>query len=288
MQKIKAKLPIGFKLLVEESFTGANQEKIFVFEHIENKRKLYAKLCSPEDIKKGYIWEILTPEALKELKIEESVNSEYYSHTNYIVEESAGDDDEQERIRKETEEFMKKQKERNSQVVINLVSGKQGEGEESLDDVKSERDDLKAKLAIIAKKKYDKRKAEALQRGAKEGQVDTLEKLMEWEKNPTYVDPTRRGSSGTLTLQGQSSTGSLSFDTQLEMIQYLQRKIHSRRSSPEEKRECQLVKNELWRKFLKGKAGEAKDQGFKKIEDSGTPLLTKFYEEWRKREKGED
>ena len=107
MKSIIALLPEGFNLVIGESFTGSDNEKIFVFEHVKSKKKLYAKLCSPMDIQQGFIWEILTPEALKELNVEESVNSEYYSGTGKVIEESVAEDDEQKRIREETEEFIK-------------------------------------------------------------------------------------------------------------------------------------------------------------------------------------
>lgn len=284
-QRIKTQVPKGFAIVVEESFQSLDGNQIFVFEHIASKKKLYCRLCSISDLKKGYIWEVLTPEALKELKIEESVNSEYYESKPYTVEESAGEDDEQERIRKETEEFMRKQKEKNSQVVINLVGkGSEGEGK-SKEELETELEDYKNKLTIIAHREFERKKHTL---GAPDW-IKSPSDLKDWEENHGNIDPTTRRSSGTLTLEGQTSTGAgMAFADQAEMIQYLQRKIHSPRSSPEEKREAQAVKDELWRKFLSGKKGKARNEGFDPIRDEGTPLFTKFYEEWKKREKGED
>ena len=278
MKSIIALLPEGFNLVIGESFTGSDNEKIFVFEHVKSKKKLYAKLCSPMDIQQGFIWEILTPEALKELNVEESVNSEYYSGTGKVIEESVAEDDEQKRIREETEKFLEEQKKKNSQVTINLVSkGNQGEDVEEL---RAENEDLKNKLSIIASRKFSEKRAKL---GAPDS-ITTPEELMAWEANKGNIDPTSRGSSGTLTLSGQGNSGSdVEFTDQKEMIEFLQRRKAS--GTLEEKREAKAVLDELWRKMLSGKAGKARNEGFDDLEDEGTPLLTKFHEEWKRRKK---
>jgi len=292
MQKIKARIPEGFKMLVEESFQGVNQDRIFVFEHIKTKKKLYAKLCSLEDIKQGLIWEVLTPEQLKELKIEESVNSEYYEGKTYVVEES-GEDSNLWRPEEETLEEWKKRTGRKGNLtkeqleeltaktgVVNINIGSQGNEGKSKEELESENEDLKNKLSIIAARRFEEKKKQLNAPAS----IKTVEELMAWQAEK-QADPTRRTSSGALSLEGQGNTGGVEFENQQEMIDFLQRRKAS--GTAEEKREAKAVLDELWRKMLKGKEKAGPEQKID-IEDEGTPLLTKFYEEWKKREKGED
>lgn len=290
--KIRAKVPEGFVMLIEESFIGANKSKIFVFENIKSKKRLYAKLCSPEDIKIGLVWEILDPEDLKELEIEESANIEYYIKERLIEESATGIEPWNPTSGESFEDYKRRMqgkqikgeitKKQLDDVLtaggsVNIYLGGESKSEDnSKDELMQENEDLKNKISIIAKRKFDSKKKLL---NAPE-YIRTPEELMDWEKIRGNLDPTEKSSSGTLSLAGQTAGGSgMEFESQEEMIAELQRRKNSPKASPQEKREAKAILDALWLKSIKGKiqTGELKDEG--------TPLLTKFLEEWRKRRK---
>lgn len=80
--------------------------------------------------------------------------------------------------------------------------------------------------------------------------VKSMEELQEWQKTKktsTDADPTRKPSSGTLTLEGQSSGSEEGYDSEAAMIRDIQRRCHSK--DPEVAAEAKAIKRELFRKW---------------------------------------
>lgn len=116
------------------------------------------------------------------------------------------------------------------------------------------------------------------------GKVSELQGLKDAHRQASIdADPTRKASSGTLTLSGQSNTGSgTEFASQAEMIEELQRREKSGKTA-EIREESSKILNFLWTKMLKGKKGKARHEGFDDLQDEGEGLLEKFQKEYRKR-----
>jgi len=80
--------------------------------------------------------------------------------------------------------------------------------------------------------------------------VKSMEELKEWEKTKKAskdADPISKPSSGTLTLQGQTSDSSEGYDSEAAMIRDIQRRCHSK--DPEVAAEAKAIKRELFRKW---------------------------------------
>ena len=80
--------------------------------------------------------------------------------------------------------------------------------------------------------------------------VKSMEDLQEWQKTKTAstdADPTRKQSSGTLTLEGQSSGGEEGYDSEAAMIRDLRKRSHDK--NPEVAAEAKAILKELFRKW---------------------------------------
>lgn len=285
---IRAQIPSGWKMVVEESFNGLNGEKIFVFEN-DKKQRLYAKLCEPEDLMKGLIWHILSPSELKALKIEESYNQSAYE--NYYIEESAPEDlwDPEKESLQEYKNRTGRDPKRGSiskegiedltRGEVHIHLGNQGEGEEDIETLRAERDDLKNKLSLMAHQEMN-RKIAALKKAGYTGRLETLEDVKNAEAS-FDADPTRQGSSGTLSLEGNIEGNSEGYDSVEEMIDDLHRRKASG-DTPEERETASKILTELLRKAISGK----KQKDFKThVEGKEDTTIKGMNEEWRKRRK---
>lgn len=132
LKTIHAVLPKGFKLIVSETTLPEN---ILCLENAK-KQRLYIRIASPRELLKPqpqWIFEILSIEDMQKhgLKIEESYNQEL-TNKPYIIEESANgeeNDDFEEGLPPEALEAIKKHKQKQSQVVINIHGKGSNEGE---------------------------------------------------------------------------------------------------------------------------------------------------------------
>ena len=136
IKTIKAKLPEGFKLIVSETTLPKN---ILV---LKNKKgqKLFIRIANPKELlkpKPQWIFEILSLEDMQKhgLKIEETYNHELAKKGLYVEESSSegeDDDDFEKDLPPEALEAIKKRKQKQSQVTINISGqkGKEGETEE--------------------------------------------------------------------------------------------------------------------------------------------------------------
>jgi len=80
--------------------------------------------------------------------------------------------------------------------------------------------------------------------------IKTPEELVEWEKaNKALIeaDPTRRTSSGTLTLEGQTAGSEEGYDSEAAMIRDLRKRSHSK--EPEVAAEAKAILKEMFRKW---------------------------------------
>jgi hypothetical protein len=258
---IKAKLPKGFEIEVQESKNWL-PKGILVLVNDKNQR-LYVKIAKPEDILKGIIFEVLTPEECKELNIEETYNQEVYVKKRlYQVEESASEDSDSELWNpdKETIEEFKERTGKSKgkisakglealssgQVHIHLNSEEKGKenfsekfGSHMLETLKQRC--LENNVEYI--EPTDVSDVEALLSA-----VGVAEKRAEREAL-RKADPIGSGSSGQIPLSNQHEVrGSRkqTFSSHEEMVNFLAEVEKS--GSEEEKKEAHEILNELWRK----------------------------------------
>jgi len=142
-KQIKAKIPESWEICVEETQKLGYGNGILVFTDTNTNQKIYVKLCKPEDIQKGLIFEFVDPNYLRELGVQETVIEESYNtslvrksqvHEKFI-EESSGDGketpEEYEAWKQKQAELLGQQKPKQpSNLVIN-INNKPTEGETS-------------------------------------------------------------------------------------------------------------------------------------------------------------
>lgn len=292
---IKAKLPTGFRMLVEESFNGLSGERIFIFEN-EKKQRIYAKLCEPEDLVRGFIWHILSPSELRLLEIQESYNETVYGEGK-TIEESVPEDElwnpEQETIEQYKARTGRDPKKGSISAKgikdlaskageVNIYVSGQKEGENpSAEELQVENEDLKNKLSLIAHKEFNVR-AKNLRNKGYTGRLETIDDLKEAEAE-IESDPIKKKSSGTLSLESNLSGGSHGYDSYEEMIDDLQRRKRSKNAT--EREEATKILNELMRKAIAGK----KQKDFEtNVEGGEEATIEGFKKEYRKRKEGVD
>ena len=78
-KQIKAKIPESWEICVEETQKLGYGNGILVFTDTNTNQKIYVKLCKPEDIQKGLIFEFVDPNYLRELGVQETVIEESYN-----------------------------------------------------------------------------------------------------------------------------------------------------------------------------------------------------------------
>ena len=163
-KQIKAKIPESWSIEVEE--TAHLDNEVLVFTDSNTNQKIYVKLCKPEDIQKGLIFEFVDPSQLRELGVSETVIEESYNTTllrksqvreQFIEESEQGkmSDVEYENWKKEQQRLLAEQKQKASNLTININTDKkptEGEGTEE-----KEPFDLEAKQIEIFKQFNDER-----------------------------------------------------------------------------------------------------------------------------------
>jgi len=167
---------------------------------------------------------------------------------NFAVEETS-----QEEIKKETAQWMEEQKKKNQAITINLVnSTKKTEQDknESVEDeikrLKEDNEDLTQKLLLVAEKEFERKKREL----NAPSWIDSPETLMKWEKDQT------KGGVGTVSLSTEqlrserNSPMEDGFDSNEEMIDYLQNLKHN--GNEEQRQYAKGVLDRFWQKTLLG------------------------------------
>lgn len=147
-------------------------------------------------------------------------------------------------------------------------------------ELKAENEDLKNKLSLIAQRRFNAKKKSL---NAPDS-IRTPEDLKDWEENRGNIDPTQRGSSGTLSLAGQTTDfgSGTAFESQTEMLAELQRRAHSGKTMAIREESSKILAF-LWEKYLRGKKGKARHEAFEEMKDEGEGLIKKFQREYRKR-----
>jgi hypothetical protein len=163
-KQIKAKIPESWVIEVEETQKLGYGNGILVFRDSNTNQKIYVKLCKPEDIQKGLIFEFVDPNYLRELGVQETVIEESYNTSlvrksqvhEKFVEESVPEHKEtpEEYEKWKAEHALAEQKPKQpSNLVIN-INNKPTEGEGTED---KEPFDLEAKQIEIFKQFNDER-----------------------------------------------------------------------------------------------------------------------------------
>jgi hypothetical protein len=142
--------------------------------------------------------------------------------------------------------------------------------EETLEKVRMERDDLKAKLEMVADVEFNKAK----QRLGAPDFIETPEQLEKWQKeqnkNPEVT--TGGGASGKTPLSEPSSSGVKEYETYEEM--YADVVERTKHSDPKVRAEAQAIQKQLFEKLIQKKQ---RSYVFEKEADLGTNEL------WEKR-----
>lgn len=233
--KIEVKLPEGYNIEVQES--AHLPEGILLLTNGE--KRLYVKLCPESEIMKGYIFEIVNPTDFKKLGIEETVaeNTNLYKEKGLIIEETASDDAEHEKIVKETDAWMEEQKKKNAgQVTINIV-GQKPKGSEDKTPTSEE----------FAEEAEFERKLRLLNQGLKK--VEQEDALAEAEENEYNVKDSGKGTLPLSKAQREHESNrsdDKSFGSHSELISHLKSEIRKGNETAKE----QYV--QLVNKCLKG------------------------------------
>jgi len=286
------KLPKGWVLLVEES---KSLPKGILKLKTDKEKILYVKAS----LDPNTMFEVLTSEELKELGI---AVEESYSHSEekpYVVEESESSEEKSDvwNPQKESlEEYKKRMSGKQAHIDVNAVELLRGE----LEQERLNREDLEAKLLIVAEKEF-KRKKEEL--GCTDESIDSPDKLKGWAiahktgksedelRAERKADPIGKGAGGQAKLSQAKGTKSGEYDSYEQMIDDL--RIKSKSSDPEIVKENQALLVELFKRSIKGRIES--DKPFKYEDTSQIPLKEqlpshKEFLEWKKRlleQKGE-
>jgi len=141
-KQIKAKIPESWVIEVEETQKLGYGNGILVFRDSNTNQKIYVKLCKPEDIQKGLIFEFIDPSYLRSLGLEESCIEESFNaslHKKPQLPEREFEESEQgkmtdveyENWKKEQQRLLAEQKQKASNLTININTDKKPEGETS-------------------------------------------------------------------------------------------------------------------------------------------------------------
>jgi len=230
-KQIKAKIPESWVIEVEETQKLGYGNGILVFRDSNTNQKIYVKLCKPEDIQKGLIFEFVDPNYLRELGVQETVIEESYNTSlvrksqvhEKFVEESVPEHKEtpEEYEKWKAEHALAEQKPKQpSNLVIN-INNKPTEGEGTED---KEPFDLEAKQIEIFKQFNDERVFDA----------KTKEELVSFTTNLINEGlASRKGNStpsGSMPLSKEQITGSSGkegFESETEMIADLKKREQS-------------------------------------------------------------
>jgi len=298
--RLKMDLPEGWSILVQESKAWL-PKGIFCF--TTPKGRVYCKISKLEDLLKGIVFEVLSPKECKDLNIEESYNEALYKEHVYTVEESSGEGKSQAEIKKETEEWMKKQKEGKG-VEIHIHGGKSKqngkEGDFATEFGKTmlqnlERNCIKHDVEFTEPKTIDDVLA------LKEA-LETAKEAIERESSSNSE---KKGAAGQIPLSMQSGKGAAKgeYESYKSMIKDLYRKA---KASPDKqvRAESKAILDDLWFKLARaqeklGKGSFVYTEGEEpsrkthkepeivvgKQSDNEKGLIEELNEEFRKREK---
>jgi uncharacterized membrane protein YkoI len=263
------------KVDIEESVKYVDQGILVL---TNGKRKFYARAKATGD--KQYPYELvpLTSDEMKKFGIEESFQGDQSNDWHVDVEESEG----QEETGKTHKVNLNDPKDIEAAKEVLAVAEKRLHGDSEKQELEEENEDLKGKLAMLAEINFQKKRKEL---GCTDPEIDTVDKLMSWQKgregNPTAPAGSAPLNDRQMGIQLSDDIMKKKFNSPQEMISYLRRLEKS--DNPVQANQAKNILNAMFEKWAREKKQGTNEQPFdansvenlppmKKVGDFLTPI----------------